>query len=396
MRIAMVITSYHPIVGGAERQVAQLAQAMQVAGHDVHIVTRHHPGLARAERVAGVPVHRVAAPGPKPLAAAAFLAGAALRLRRLAPDVIHAHSLFSPAIAATLGKALSGAPVLAKPMCGGEAAAIAAKRLGGRRIAHLGRTVDRFIAISTEIRDELLGLGIPGARIRFIPNGVDLDRFRPPSADEKAALRARLGLPGGVLAIFAGRMTAQKRVPLLLAAWARSGAAAGCGAAGAGAHLLLAGANRGPAGDADTIALDGPGLVPLGHVEDMPAYLRAADIFVLPSAREGLSNALLEACASGLAVIATRVGGTEDVIAPGRSGLLVPPDDADALAAALRDAVADGDLRARLGAAARARVVAQYDLAATAQGLIAEYHALLAARGAPRQAPALPGMEPGE
>lgn len=382
LRVAMVITSYHPIVGGAERQVAQLARLMRDMGHDVHVVTRRHAGLARAEGVDGVPVHRVPCPGPKAARAAAFVIGAAATLRRLKPDVIHCHSLFAPAIAGRLGAALTGAPLLVKPMCGGEAEAISQKPFGRRRIADLGRHAGRLIAVSGEIVRELKGLGLPEDRIRFIANGVDLDRFQPVDAGRKAALRRRLGLPDGVLVLFAGRLSAQKRLPLLLAAWPE--AAAACPEA----RLLIAGANRMSnagehVGDADAIPeamFAAPRVTRLGHVDEMPDYLRAVDVFVLPSAREGLSNALLEACASGTAVIASNVGGTEDLIVPGENGLLFEVDDRAGLARALARLCGDAELRRRLGAAARASVAAGYDIAATAAGLVSQYRELGAGR----------------
>ena len=370
MRIAMVITSFHPLVGGAEKQLGQLAGRMAAAGHEVHVLTRHHRGLAREEVIGGAFVHRIAAPGPG--ASARFIVGAALRLRQLAPDVIHSHSLFSPALAAALGKRLASAPLVAKPMMGGEARQICRKPLGRRRIAYLGQVVDRFVAVSAEIRNELVALGIAPDRVVSIPNGVDLERFRPPMPGEKAASRRRLDLPPGPLVLYVGRFAAQKRVPLLLAAWRT--------ARTPGATLLLAGTAR---GDLSHDVADGEvtGMRLLGVVDDMPSLLRAVDLFVLPSASEGLSNALLEACASGLPVLATRVGGTEDVIVDGENGLLVPVDDQAALHDGLQRLLRDEALCARLGASARATVEARYALDATVAGLLALYHQV---RAAPR------------
>lgn len=378
MKIAMVITSYHPVVGGAEKQLAQLAGIFISQGHEVHVVTRRWPGLAPEETVDGVPVHRIAAPGPKPAAAAAFVFGAAAALRSLRPDVIHSHSLFTPAIAATLGKSLCGAPVIAKPMCGGEATSIREKPLGGFRIGRFARSIDRFAAVSGEIEDELKGLGVPASKIRKIPNGVDLARFRPAAdAAEKAALRARLGLPDEVLFVFAGRDAAQKRLPALLEQWGRVQAAL------PGAQLLLAGANRKTPGaeDVDTVGAGGltpallgqPGVRFLGHVDDMPSLYRAADVFVLPSDREGLSNALLEACASGLPAVASKIGGVEDVIEDGRNGLLYPPQDLPDMGRAMIELGQDADMRRRIGAAARDTVMAEYDIRITAERLLTQY-----------------------
>ena len=383
LRIRMAISSYAPVVGGAERQVAQISALIAEAGHDVGVVTRRYPGLAAEEVVAGIPVRRTAATGPKAVASARFVVSAARALRRARPDVVHCHSMFSPALAGILSRRLAGHPVIVKPMCGGEATSIAGKPLGRRRLAMLGCQVSRFVAVSREIEAELVGLGLPGERIRLIPNGVDTRLFRPaPDAAAKRALRHELGLPDGPLFLFAGRIARQKRLPLLLEAWRDAGPAL------SGATLLVAGANRATptrhqagasdAADVPAALLDQPGVRFLGHVADMPRHLRAADAFVLPSAAEGLSNALLEACASGLAVVATRIGGTEDVLRDGESGLLFEPDDAAALRGALVGLAEDGELRRRLGAAAARTVRDRYDIRQTAAALMAEYAALSA------------------
>jgi glycosyltransferase involved in cell wall biosynthesis len=312
---------------------------------------------------------------PKAAAAAAFVAGALRRAVALKPDVLHCHSLWSPALAGALASRLSGAPLCAKPMRGGEATKIAGTPFGRARLAWLARAVDRFVVISREIDQELAGFDVPQARRAFIPNGVDLSRFSPVDPAEKAALRDRLGLPRDrTLVVFAGRMSPQKRLPLLLDAWRTVASAA------PDAMLLIASANRDAAGDADDgidpARLSGPGLRPLGHVSDMPTLLRAADAFALPSASEGLSNALLEACASGLAVVASRTGGATDFLEHGRNGLLFDVDDRKGLEACLAALCADGALRARLGAAARETVSSTYDIRAAAASLLGLYREL--------------------
>lgn len=393
MRVVMLITSYHPIVGGAERQLAQVAGLLRAGGTDVHVVTRIHAGLAAEETVDGVPVHRVGAPGaPRKLAAAAFIAGAVRRAAALRPDVLHCHSMWSPALCGMLAKRLTGAPLLSKPMCGGEATEIAGTPLGGRRIAALARGVDRFVVISREIDEELAGFGVPAEKRVFIPNGVDLSRFGSADPAGKAALRARFGLPAdAVLVVFAGRISVQKRLPLLLDAWEDMRAQAVPG--GPEALLLVAGADRSAGiGESNVIAperLRAPGVRALGHVDDMPALLRAADVFVLPSASEGLSNALLEACASGLAVVASRTGGTTDFMESGRNGLLFDVDDRAGLAQALGAVCADPALRGRLGAAARDTVARTYDIRATATSLAELYRSLRPAASLSPQASAV-------
>jgi glycosyltransferase involved in cell wall biosynthesis len=116
----------------------------------------------------------------------------------------------------------------------------------------------------------------------------------------------------------------------------------------------------------------------LGARDDVAEQLARADVFVLSSRSEGLPMAILEAMAAGLPVVATDVGGIPELVADGETGLLVPPGDADALAAALQRLVADAELRRRLGDAARARVEERFSLAATRRAHVELYDRLLA------------------
>ena len=382
MKICMVISSYHPVVGGAEKQLAQLARLMTDQGHHLRIITRRYPGLAPFEVINGIEVERIRCDGPKPISAARFLLGAANAIRRFGPDVIHCHSTFSPTLAGLLGRVMTGRPLLVKPMCSDEVASVCRKLGGGLRQRAMRTYVDGFAAVSREIETELREHGIAPEKILPIPNGVDTSVFAPcPNAAEdgaaRAALRAELGLPKGPLVLFAGRIARQKRLPLLLEVWPEVLAAC------PDARLLIAGANRTTSAghaagnnDADSVPetlLAQPGVIRLGHVDDMPSYLRAVDVFVLPSDREGLSNALLEACATGVAVVASDVGGTEDVIESGTNGRLFEPGNGAALAQALIDLVLSPESCQRFGAAARRTMVEHYDIRLTAQRLLAAY-----------------------
>ncbi|WP_170576222.1 glycosyltransferase family 4 protein [Ruegeria atlantica] len=381
MRICMVISSYHPIVGGAEKQVAQLARLMINKGHSVRVITRRYPGLSAFELIEDVEVQRIRADGPKILASARFLTGAARAVRQYAPDVVHCHSTFSPTLAGILSGGFSGRPLLAKPMCGGEVASIMKKTGGNLRRFAMQHRVSRFVAVSSEIEAELQQFGFPASKILSIPNGVDTEQFHPCSGpDEKAELKQKLGLPNGTLFLFAGRFARQKRLPLLLEAWHR--VRMQC----PDAMLLIAGANRdttsgfkaigSEAEDVPAHLLKQDGVQFLGHVDDMPSYLRACEIFVLPSAREGLSNALLEASASGLAIVASRVGGTEDLIEHGRNGQLFAPDDPEELTQAMIDLGTNVELRYDLGAHAVETIHKRFDIRQTAESLILAYSAL--------------------
>ncbi|KUJ78102.1 hypothetical protein AVO45_09085 [Ruegeria marisrubri] len=391
MRICMVISSYHPVVGGAEKQVAQIARIMTDMGHSVRVITRRYPGLAPFETIDGVDVQRVGGGGPKTVAALRFVLGATRAIRSFAPDVIHCHSAFSPTLAGLLGGVFPDRPVLVKPMCGGELTSVLSKTGGHLRGAAMKRKVSRFVAVSSEIEQELLQFGFPASRILRIPNGVDTDRFRPCREPlEKSKLRESLGLPDGILVLFAGRLARQKRLPLLLEAWPE--VRSRC----PDVTLLIAGANRktssgfsaaiGDAEDVPAHLLEQDGVLFLGHVDDMPSCLRACDIFVLPSAREGLSNVLLEACASGLIVVASQVGGTEDVIENGRNGVMFAPDSLDELSAALVQLTADIERHRGLGASARETISRRFDVRKTAERLLMTYATLCSSGEHPPEA----------
>ena len=199
--------------------------------------------------------------------------------------------------------------------------------------------------------EALVRMGAPKSYLRLIPSaGVDCRRFAPRS--ERSAPRGRTRV------VFCGRMLRDKGVAEFVEA-ARL-------LQGQGLEFIAAGgADPGNPAAIPVEAIrewERQGLVRFpGHVENMPELLAGADIFVLPSYREGLPTSLIEAGASGLPLIATDVPGCREVITNGRDGILVPPRDATALASAIAQLVADADLAARLGLAARERVLRSFD-----------------------------------
>ena len=115
----------------------------------------------------------------------------------------------------------------------------------------------------------------------------------------------------------------------------------------------------------------------VGHTETPEAYLEQFDVFVLPSARDAMPLVVLEAMANSIPVVATRVGGVAEVVGDGETGVLVPPDDIDALRAAIVRLLADPALRERMGAAGCARFQATFTAAAMAQAYERLYEELL-------------------
>ncbi len=367
IRVAMLIQRYLPHVGGAERQLASLCPLLAAQGVTVQVVTRMHVPLPPNEIIDGVPVCRIRTPGPKVISSFLFSLRSQAVLRRFRPDVLHAHELLSPSTTALLAKTFLGKPVLAKPLRGGtlgDIAKLKSRRSGALRIRSLRRSVDAFVAISDEIDAELRELGIPDRSIHRIPNGVDTDRFQPVTPDRKTGLRRELNLDGDPLVVFSGRLAPEKGVDILLAAWAdllREIPRAG---------LVVLG--DGPEHDSLT-RLAGERVRFVGPVDDVAPYLQAADIFVLPSLTEGLSNSLLEAMASGLAVVATSVGGARDIIIQEQNGFIAEPGKAQNLLHAILVLCRDTELKQRLGVEARRTIVDGYALPTVAARLTELY-----------------------
>lgn len=214
---------------------------------------------------------------------------------------------------------------------------------------------------------------------RVILHGIDTATFRP--APDRAALRARLGLPDGVLVGCYGRIRAQKGTDAFVRAMidllpARPGVTAlvmGRATEGHGGFLDDLKAQVAAAGLAGRILF-----LPEVTVDRMADWYAALDLYVAPQRWEGFGLTPLEAMACGVPVVATRVGAFEELVAPGETGDLVAPDDIPALAAATAPWLDDPAKRAAGGQAARARVENGFRIEDEAAALVAVYRELLA------------------
>jgi glycosyltransferase involved in cell wall biosynthesis len=231
------------------------------------------------------------------------------------------------------------------------------------------RRVDRFVAISSEIRECLIRVGVDAPHIVSIPNGIDSTRFAPLTAEAKARLRTALSMPAdGLILIYTGRLALSKGVMTLLELWAEMHADYPA------AKLLIVGTGKGSFDDCEpqmrtfveTHDLKSS-VTMTGSVVNVNEFLQASDLFVFPSDYEGFSLSILEAMTAGLPMVSTRVGLAAELEARGAFALLVPPQDKDAFRDALRRLLADAPLRGKMGAVARTLVSEQYSTRAEAQ-----------------------------
>ncbi|GJD76711.1 glycosyltransferase family 4 protein [Methylobacterium goesingense] len=209
--------------------------------------------------------------------------------------------------------------------------------IGGLRYA-------RYVAISERVRQDLRACyGVPDERIRRIPNGIDLDRFRNDFV-AGPAIRAEFGIPAEArVLLFVGHEFGRKGLAHVIGALCRLGP---------DYRLLVVGSDN-PAPYRDSAGARAGDVIFAGPRADMPAFYAAADALVLPSSYETFSLVCMEAMACGVPILATAVGGIEEYLVEGTNGYFVKPEAAD-IAAAVTRALSDPDHVAALRAGARA------------------------------------------
>jgi sugar transferase (PEP-CTERM/EpsH1 system associated) len=300
-------------------------------------------------------------------------------LRILQPDLIHTRN--RSGLPAQLVAALAGVRLRVHAEHGRELARPGQASFRARMLRRLLRPlIDHFIAVSSELEQWLVeSVGAEPARVTQIASGVDSVQFHP-----RLGPAAAVGPPGfmhdGVFVIGSyGRMDDAANHVTLIEAFLRL--IASPHPAHQRLRLMIIG--DGPARAECQTMLNRAGAAARawlpGARADTPQLLRAMDLFVLPSLREDRSNAILEAMASGLPVVATAVGANAELVHPGFTGILVPPMSAELLAAAASDYCRIPEMAARHGARARSQVIARHSMPAMARDYLAIYDALTGA-----------------
>ena len=388
----LVMDSHYPSAGGggAESQCGTLGRWFNAHGMDCTLVVPMADASRRVaeEVVDGLPVQRIAYPRVR------LLGGLVLHLRllqriwrlRRRSSMIHVHICSGLAVTACLAARLAGLPVLVKMTGATELIGGALDpRMGVRgRVIWLGlHLASGYHAISRQIADAIEAVGLPASRLHRIPNAVDVERFRV--ARDPAAREALC--PGAeFVALYVGRLEAIKNLPVLLQAWASALARddrAWLLLAGEGSERERLEALAQQLGIASRVRF-------LGNIDAIEDLAPVADIAVLPSLIEGLSNAMLECMACGLPMLASRVGGNPDFVIEGRTGWLHEATDAAGLASRLHAVRTAGDAQWRhLGEQARKEVCERASLGVVANAVLASCELPLAPLDAAD--PALPG-----
>ncbi len=383
----MVTGAYAPEMSGAGLQCRALVQALREAVSFTVLTTTTDSALPINDRQDDVQVFRVFVGTTRvwsKAVAALHMTVAVWRLRNRF-SILHLHGFSQKSmLLVVLGLLLRKRLAIKLTSVGHDDPA--SMRARGRLAYWCYSRAHMLFGVSPRFEQLFASSGLPAERFRLIPNGVDVTRFRPAAREEKRALRAELGLPAsGALILFVGFFSREKCPDVLFDAWSSLATDADNSSV-----LLFVGATRSQYYEVDpTLAVDirrrasdlglESRLCFVESTTEIERYQRAADIFVLPSVREGLPNALLEAMACATACIATRLEGVTDrLIADPDDGLLVTPRDVAALGVALQQLLSEPERARVMGQRARARITQDFALTTTAQRYLSAYRELLA------------------
>jgi len=351
MRIALFTDTYAPQVNGVARTLQRLLRHCSAAGHEVALVT---PQVSPdVEDAAAMHIQLPALPLPfyPELSLARLLDGAsARRIRAFAPDVIHCATEFTVGWSGAILAAQAQVPLLTSyhTNFAQYVGAYGFAALENAAWTYLRRFHNRAaltLCPSQATLERLREAGFRGP-LRIWSRGVEANRFTP--ARRTAEARAALAPGYDNILLYVGRLAPEKRVDVLLEAFAQARAHLSSTA------LVLVG--HGPAADALEEQAS-PDVIFAGYRsgDALADAYAAADAFVFPSDTETFGNVVLEAAASGLPVLTVDAGGVTETVVANETGLLVPPRDASALAAAMVELISSPELRVRLGAEGRRR-----------------------------------------
>lgn len=362
--LILVCSTYPPVIGGSEVEAQRVCAALIKRGHRVTVATAGGspmPPLRKWTDPTGVPVRLYAAHWNGVMKNVMFAINVAWLLIRERRNYQVVYFLMQGLhLAAGLPVAkLLGKTILMKVGGSGVLPGMALTPTGRLEIRWLRKWADRVMILNEGMRAEALAARLPADRLVWMPNPVDTAQFCPAPAAKRSRLRAQHGIPpDAFVIIYTGRLAAEKSLELLVEAFA-----AVCRQRSQ-AYLVLVG--DGPKRAALIEQTQRLGCSDkarfIGSVDpsEVPQWLQVADVFALVSLSEGFPCALVEAMSVGLASVVSDISANRQLVDPENHGLLSPPGDATATAAALIRMLDDPELRSRMGAEARRNVTQQY------------------------------------
>jgi glycosyltransferase involved in cell wall biosynthesis len=390
IRVLRVIARLN--MGGPALHVAYLSAGLRERGYDTKLVAgslaHGESSMAFVADAAGVEIVRLPQLHREVSVVYDALSVASLvkLIRAWRPHILHTHTAKAGAVGRTAARLAGDArpPIVLHTFHGHVLEGYFGPAKAGvyRRVEQLlAHDTTRLVAVSPEVRDDLVELGVAAAeKFAVVRLGIELEQRTQPRDEARTQFRRLFGVPEDRFVVgWIGRMTAVKRLPDVLAAFKR------LRDRGVEATLCLVG--EGPDRDEVEALAQRLGLMRdclfVGYQRDVAPYYAFFDALLLPSANEGTPVVAIEALAAGLPVVATAVGGVADVVEDGVDGFLVPRGDVEALAERLHRLADDPELRRTLGAAGSERVPERYAVERLVDDMDALYRELLAEAGLP-------------
>lgn len=376
MKICMVVPDFDRI-GGYEKQAFSLSKDLKKRGKEVFILTnkkwKEQPALEVRE---GITIYRISG-FPN------FLGGHYLGTlnaiilfflhNQKKIQIVHAHALTHFAVLCIfVGKILNKKGLIKIATEEDISKIMSSSSIIQKLLIPFSKFTNYYVAISENIKKEILRMGVPSEKIYSTPNGVDTNIYKPLNLKDKKAKKRFLSIPDGEIVIFVGRLAFRKGVDVLIKAWKKviQRFPHAC--------LLIVGS-----GEEEKKLINLSNSLNLienirfvGMVDNVVDYLQTSDVFSFPSRLEGSPNAILEALACGLPVIGTNIGGIVDVINDGENGLLIPPENSDLLASNICQLLQDKEYRESFGVKARESALSLFSFDVVSKGYLECYQQL--------------------
>ncbi|MCD6413828.1 MAG: glycosyltransferase family 4 protein [Elusimicrobia bacterium] len=361
----MLIPRFLPVVGGTERQCWLLSRELVKKGIKVFVLTQREKRTSYFEKMEGVAIYRL--PGfaiPRfPSFGFFFSSLLFLVVFRTKYEIVYVHLATSLAAVAILVSKLLKKKIVVKFGGAGFTGDVGTSRkklLGGLKLKLIRDNFDFFIAPSKEVESELIGEKFSKGRIKLIPNGVDVEYFSPSTAKEKENLKKRWGCEEKKVFLFVGRIEPPKDVFFLLSAWKQVLAKEKI--------LFLIGGGKEEEKVKNFLKKEGiRDVILLGERKDIKQFYQMADLFILPTRAEGLSNSLLEAMASGLVVLASGIPSNRDVVKNGENGFLFSMETKNSLEFLIEGVLEDNIPLGEIGRNARKTVCENFSISLIAE-----------------------------
>lgn len=381
--VCILVTDFDSPSGGVQKNTKVLLSEFERRGIIAYVVARNYGGLERIEIKGTTVVYRSRVLG-KSIAINGLLYFLEsffwLVVNRAKYDVVHCQQMFGPTMVATVAGLITRKPIVTRVTTVGELGEVkAVQEMRFRSVRkRLLSLVSKWIALTQEMKREIETLGIAPDRIEIIHNSTELPAVELLCSDTRLTMRKKLDISmAAPVVIFTGRLSAEKGIDVLLRAWSkvvlRFPHAKLLILGGGGEYRNVESELRGLT---EELRLGGS-VSYLGHVANPWDFLLAADVFVLPSSTEGMSNSLVEALAFGLPVVISDIESNRELCTDGLNSVMIPFGDVNAWADGICRVIEDQSLAIALRREARLTATLKLDHRGMTDKYLKVYHEVL-------------------